>query len=117
MMVAQIPVSHRRELGTLLRSVVKVMCVSDAPDYDQPWQSDGPSSSSGSGAIIETSRGLRVLTNAHCVSNHVFIEVRRYGRAQKYEAEVEGLGHECDLALLRVDDDDFFQGTTPIPIG
>ena len=117
MMVAQIPVSHRRELGTLLRSVVKVMCVSDAPDYDQPWQSDGPSSSSGSGAIIETSRGLRVLTNAHCVSNHVFIEVRRYGRPQKYEAEVEGLGHECDLALLRVDDDDFFQGTTPIPIG
>jgi len=116
-MVAQIPMSQRRELGTLLRSVVKVMCVSDAPDYDQPWQSDGPSSSSGSGAIIETSRGLRVLTNAHCVANHVFIEVRRYGRAQKYEAEVEGLGHECDLALLRVDDDAFFQGTTPIPIG
>lgn len=116
-MVAQIPMSQRRELGTLLRSVVKVMCVSDAPDYDQPWQSDGPSSTSGSGAIIETARGLRVLTNAHCVANHVFVELRRYGRAQKYEAEVEGLGHECDLALLRVDDDDFFQGTTPIPIG
>ncbi|MCA9619081.1 MAG: trypsin-like peptidase domain-containing protein [Myxococcales bacterium] len=109
--------SMRRELGPLLRSVVKVTTVSDAPDYDQPWQSQGPTSSCGSGAIIETRRGPRILTNAHCVANHVFIEVRRFGLARSYEAEVEGLGHECDLALLRVDDPSFFEGTTPIVIG
>ena len=43
------PVSTRLELGGLLRSVVKVHCVADAPDYEQPWQSTGPTSSSGSG--------------------------------------------------------------------
>jgi S1-C subfamily serine protease len=109
--------ASRRELGALLRSVVKVLCVSDAPDYEQPWQRQGPTSSFGSGAIIATSAGPRILTNAHCVANHVFVQVRRYGNARKYTAEVEALGHVCDLALLRVEDEAFFEGTTPIPIG
>ena len=116
-MVTLAPISQRRQSGALLRSVVKVMCVSDAPDYEQPWQRQGPTSSVGSGAIIDTARGPRVLTNAHCVSNHVFVEVRRYGKAKKFEAEVEALGHECDLALLSIPDDDFYAGTVPIPIG
>src|SRR5262245_22396228 len=111
------PLSQRREFGGLLRSVVKVMSGSDPPDYEQPWQSQGPSNCFGSGAIIETTRGLRVLTNAHCVADHVFIEVRRYGKSQKFVAEVEALGHECDLALLRIDDESFFQGVQAIPIG
>lgn len=116
-MVAPVLTPQRIELGALLRSVVKVQCVSDAPDYEQPWQSQGPTNTFGSGSIIETKRGLRLLTNAHCVANHVFVEVRRYGRARKYVAEVEALGQECDLALLRIDDEGFFHGTIPIPIG
>lgn len=115
--MAMVDSSQRRELGALLRSVVKVMTVSDAPDYDQPWQNCGPNNSSGSGAIVETARGLRVLTNAHCVQDHVYVECRRYGKARKYQAEVEALGHECDLALLRIEDDSFFAGTLPIPLG
>jgi S1-C subfamily serine protease len=101
----------------LLRSVVKVLTVSDDPDYDQPWQTRGPSSSTGSGAIVRTKRGLRVLTNAHVVQNQVFVEVRRHGISEKYSAEVEGVGHECDLALLRVDQRDFFSGAKAIPLG
>lgn len=101
----------------LLRSVVKVLTVSDDPDYDQPWQTRGPSSATGSGAIVKTKRGLRVLTNAHVVQNQVFVEVRRHGLSEKYAAEVEGVGHECDLALLRVDNRDFFAGAKAIPLG
>jgi S1-C subfamily serine protease len=108
---------HDRPAPEVLRSVVRVLTTSDAPDYDQPWQTQGVTSSTGSGAIIETERGLRVLTNGHVVENQVFVEVRRYGRDRKYEAEVEGVGHECDLALLRIPDESFFEGTVPIPIG
>lgn len=115
--MAMVESEQRRALGALLRSVVKVMTVSDSPDYDQPWQNMGPSHSTGSAAIVETSRGLRVLTNAHCVQDQVYVEVRRYGKARKYPAEVEALGHECDLALVRVDDPTFFAGTLPIPLG
>jgi S1-C subfamily serine protease len=101
----------------LQRSVVKVLTVSDSPDYDQPWQTQGTVSASGSGSIVSTAHGLRVLTNAHVVENQVFVEVRRYGKSRKFVAEVEGVGHVCDLALLTIDDEAFFEGVTPIELG
>ena len=47
----------------------------------------------------------------------MFVELRRYGKARKFVAEVEAVGHECDLALLSVDDDEFFDGVTPLRVG
>ena len=114
-------IAERRDrsgpMRSLLRSVVKVMTTSDAPDYEQPWQTEGPDAAVGSGAIVMTPRGPRVLTNAHVVQNQVFIEVRRYGKSRKFEAEVEGVGHVCDLALLKVKDPGFAKGDSAIPIG
>jgi S1-C subfamily serine protease len=104
----------RRSAG-VIDSVVKVFTVSDAPDYSQPWQTAGPEHSSGSGAIVATARGLRVLTNAHVVENHVFVEVQRSGGG-KVVAEVEGVGHECDLALLKAPPE-FFEGAEPLSYG
>ncbi len=102
--------------ASLLSAVVRVLTVSDEPDYEQPWQTRGPSLSSGSGAIVSTRRGLRILTNAHVVQNQVFLEVIRHGQSRKFQARVEGVGHECDLALLVVDDPEFFRGARPIVI-
>jgi S1-C subfamily serine protease len=105
----------RRSNG-LSESVVKILTVSDSPDYGQPWQTHGAQHSSGSGAVVKTAKGLRVLTNAHVVENHVFVEVQRSGSAEKTVAEVEGVGHECDLALLKVDEA-FFEGAAPLRYG
>ncbi len=114
-------IAERRDrsglMRSMLRSVVKVMTTSDAPDYEQPWQTEGPAAAVGSGAIVMTPRGARVLTNAHVVQNQVFIEVRRYGKSRKFEAEVEGVGHVCDLALLKVQDADFARGAPAFQIG
>jgi S1-C subfamily serine protease len=107
----------RSKLAKKLQSVVKVLTVSDAPDYEQPWQTHGPSNSTGSAAIIETDRGLRVITNGHVVQNQVFVELRRVDASRKFQAEVEGVSHECDLALLRVPNEEFFAGITPIELG
>jgi S1-C subfamily serine protease len=71
----------------------------------------------GSGAVVRTRRGLRVLTNAHVVQNQVYVEVKRHGRAEKYPATVEGVGHECDLAILEIADRDFFRSAEPLPLG
>jgi S1-C subfamily serine protease len=109
-----LPIARRKPL---IQSVVKVLTVSDAPDYVQPWQMHGPISSSGSGAIVETERGLRVLTNAHVVQNQVFVEVRRSDAARRFVATVEGVCHECDLALLKVRKAEFFAGAKPIELG
>lgn len=114
---AVVDTSRSGTVRSMLRSVVKVMTTFDAPDYEQPWQTQGPDAAVGSGAIVMTPRGPRVLTNAHVVENQVFIEVRRYGKSRKFEATVEAVGHVCDLALLKVEDAAFAKGAPPFPIG
>ncbi|RUM71355.1 MAG: serine protease, partial [Sulfurovum sp.] len=71
-------------------------------------------SSTGSGAIIE---GGYILTNAHVVANQTFIEVQRYGQRKRYIATVHAVSHQADLALLKVENKDFFKGVTPLTFG
>src|SRR4030042_1059125 len=95
-------------------AIVKIYAVYSDYDYDMPWQLSGQERGVGSGCII---RGNRVLTNAHVVANQTFIQVKRAGQAQKYNAAVEIVAHECDLALLKVDDPAFFSGVKPLKLG
>jgi S1-C subfamily serine protease len=95
-------------------SVVKIYTVYNTYDYDRPWQMKGQDSCSGSGTIID---GKRILTNAHVVADNTFIQVRRAGDAKRYTAEVEVVAHSCDLAILKVNDDSFYENTDPIQIG
>jgi S1-C subfamily serine protease len=88
-------------------AMVKIYAVQNQPDYDNPWNMKGPESFSGSGCIIA---GNRILTNAHVVSDHTYIQVRRYGQARKYQARLQAVSHEADLALLTVDEATFFEG-------
>jgi S1-C subfamily serine protease len=95
-------------------AMVKIFTVCNEYDYFRPWQMKGKQSKTGSGCIIA---GNRILTNAHVVADQTFLQVERYGLAQKFVAEVEYVGHECDLAILRVKDTTFFAGVAPVPIG
>ena len=94
------------------RSVVKIFTVSSNPLFRQPWTSS-IGNSIGSGCIIE---GGRILTNAHVVTNATFIEVLKNGDTKKYQAKVISICHDCDLALLKVQDQHFFDGTKPLTI-
>lgn len=95
-------------------AVVKIHTVSSDPDYFSPWKQSDPAGFSGSGAII---KGERILTNAHVVSNQKYIQVQPYGSPQRYNAEVQYVSHESDLAILTVDDKDFFTDRAPLKIG
>ncbi|MEN8302628.1 MAG: trypsin-like peptidase domain-containing protein [Campylobacterota bacterium] len=94
-------------------SIVKIYTVSKIPNYSTPWNSN-IKRSHGSGTIIE---GKRILTNAHVVANETFIEVKRYGQTQRYEAELEFISHQADLAILKVKDETFFEGTKSLEFG
>ena len=100
------------ERSLIKDSVVKIFTVSSNPDFRQPWTSR-IGNSIGSGCIIE---GKRILTNAHVVTNATFIEVLKNGDTKKYQAHVLSICHDCDLALLEVDDKHFFDGTKPLEI-
>jgi len=95
-------------------SMVKIYCVQNEPDYDNPWQMKGAQMFSGSGCVIE---GNRILTNAHVVSDHTVIMVRLHGQSRKHQAKLIAVSHDADLALLSVDDPSFFHGVKPIKFG
>ena len=96
------------------KAIVKVFTVTSKPDYYSPWLMEAPRSASGSGCVIE---GGRILTNAHVVSNATFIQVQPYGSSRRYNAKVQHVSHESDLALLVVEDGDFFKGIRPLKFG
>ncbi|MFS1525874.1 S1C family serine protease [Microbulbifer sp. 2304DJ12-6] len=103
-----------REHEQLKRSIIKIYTTAAAPDYFNPWALLNPKQLSGSGAVI---RNQQILTNAHVVANGSFIQVQRHGDAKKYRARVKFVSHDADLALLTVDDDDFFGDTRPLALG
>jgi len=94
-------------------SIVKIYTVSKIPNYSTPWNSS-IRRSSGSGAIID---GNRILTNAHVVANQTFIEVKRHGDTKRYEAKVEFISHQVDLAILTVKEKNFFKNTKSLDFG
>ncbi|MDD2353188.1 MAG: serine protease [Atribacterota bacterium] len=95
-------------------AIVKVYTVSNSPDYYNPWSMQGPRASSGSGCMIE---GNLILTNAHVVGNQTFLQVRKYGDTQRFTARVVAVSHLTDLALLTVDDEQFFEGEPALSLG
>jgi len=95
-------------------AIVKIFTVHSIPDYYNPWSMRGTQQSTGSGAIIE---GRLILTNGHVVRDATFVQVRRFGESRRYQARVLFTAHQADLALLTVDDPDFFEGVEPLTFG
>ncbi|KAK8586905.1 hypothetical protein V6N13_085921 [Hibiscus sabdariffa] len=95
-------------------AVVKVFCVHTEPNYSLPWQRKRQYSSSSSGFIIG---GKRVLTNAHSVEHYTQVKLKKRGSDTKYLATVLAIGTECDIAMLTVEDDEFWEGVSPVDFG
>lgn len=105
--------SNEPDLVKLRASVVKVFAVSQSENYRRPWQRPRPQGGSGSAFYI----GDRMLmTNAHVISDAKNLEVKRADRVKRYEARVLFAGHDCDLAVITVDDDEFWEGMKPLEI-
>jgi len=90
------------------------MNFSQQPVWDAPWRFDPVRRSSGSGFVI---KGKRIMTNAHVVSSGKEIIVHRYQDPRPYLAHVKFIAHDCDLALLEVEDEHFFDGLEPLKFG
>lgn len=95
-------------------AVVKVFCVHTEPNFSLPWQRKRQFSSNSSGFII---KDRRVLTNAHSVEHHTQVKVKKRGSDTKYLATVLAIGTECDIAMLTVSNDEFWEDVTPVDFG
>jgi S1-C subfamily serine protease len=85
----------------IYRSVLRIEVATQVPDYQTPWNAGRFSGGIGTGFLIGKNR---ILTNAHVVSDARRILVTVHGQATKYPASVEHIAHDCDLAILSVDD-------------
>ncbi len=96
------------------KSVVQIITFFTEPSWSAPWILDQPREASGTGFLID---GNRIMTNAHVVAWTTRLQVRRYHDPTLYTAHVEFVAHDIDLAVIKVDDPDFYQGMTPLEFG
>jgi S1-C subfamily serine protease len=93
--------------------VILIRSVKQDFNYVTPWKRAPLSRVSGSGFVVA---GNKILTNAHNVSNSRYVELRKENIARRYVARVVFVGHDCDLAMLAVDDASFFEGTVALEL-
>lgn len=96
------------------RAVVQILTASQVPVYDAPWRFQPVQRSSGTGFVIG---GGRIMTNAHVVSWAKQILVRRYQDPRLLPARVVFVAHDCDLALVELEDKTALDGVTPLEFG
>lgn len=96
------------------RSVVQIITFSQKPNWIEPWRFSGVAKGTGTGFLIA---GGRIMTNAHVVSWAKQILIQRYQDPKPYQAEIEYVGHDCDLAVLKVSDPAFYVGMESLAFG
>ncbi|CAK7348234.1 unnamed protein product [Dovyalis caffra] len=100
--------------AAFLDAVVKVYCTHTEPDYSLPWQKQRQYTSTGSAFMIGNGK---LLTNAHCVEYYTQVKLKKRGDDTKYVAKVLARGVDCDIALLSVESEKFWEGAEPLDFG
>ncbi|MDB6093057.1 MAG: peptidase [Verrucomicrobia bacterium] len=93
-------------------SVVKVFATMRYPDLTKPWTKQAPGEATGTGIVIE---GNRILTNAHVVLYASQVQVQANQAGDKLSATVVAFAPGIDLAVLKLDDETFFETHPPLP--
>ena len=99
--VATLRVSAQNQNRGVEQSVVKIINQYRQFSWYSPWASGGTGKGMGSGFVIS---GKRIMTNAHVVSDSALILVYFHNDPRPYPARVVAIGHDCDLALLELED-------------
>ena len=93
---------------------VKIYTTALEYDYSLPWNAPTIERWTGSGFVID---GKRIVTNAHVAGGAIFLEVQLANDSIRYPAKLKAVSHECDLAEIEVDSEEFWEKTTALKIG
>ena len=93
-------------------AVVKVFSTQRYPDLYKPWTKQAPTEATGSGAVIA---GKRIITNAHVVRYASQVQVQANQAGDKISATIEAIAPGIDLAVLKLEDEKFFDSHPPLP--
>jgi S1-C subfamily serine protease len=92
-------------------AVVHISVVSVSPNLQNPWKTESAKKWTGSGFAIGN---RRILTNNHVVYFATSIRVERNGQPGNFAGRVISRSPLCDLALVTVDNDSFWEGLPEI---
>ncbi len=101
----------KTNVDAIANSVVKVFSTVRYPDPYKPWTKGAPTDVTGSGVVIE---GKRILSNAHVVRYASQVQVQANQAGDKISATVEAIAPGIDLAVLKLDDESFFDTHPPL---
>jgi S1-C subfamily serine protease len=96
------------------KAVVKITATLRPPDVFRPWAKTSPRDATGSGVVID---GKRILTSAHMVTHAAQIFIQPDNSSEKLPATIEAIAPGIDLALLKMQDQSFFDNHPPLNAG
>jgi len=108
---AAVPAAGETKSSVVENSVVKVFSTMRYPDFYKPWTKQAPREATGSGVVIE---GKRILSNFHVVRYASQVQVQANQAGDKISATVEAVAPGIDLAVLKLDDETFFDSHPPL---
>jgi S1-C subfamily serine protease len=92
---------------------IKITVTSQMYNQDYPWQKMDVKKHTVSGTVIQ---GNMVLMSSYSLKDHVNVEVSRYEGAKKYQAEILIKDYNNGLAVLKVENKEFFNGLKPVKL-
>ena len=99
------------------KTTFQISTQSFPPNRINPWKKGPRQSARGSGFAVKVGKKSMVMTNAHVVSNNPFIHIRKWNSDKMYTAKIFDISPEVDLALLEVEDADFWDAVPFFDIG
>lgn len=93
---------------------MKIYASHQGHNYKSPWQVGEEYNSTSTGFIVENNQ---IVTNAHSVLYAKFLQVRKEGDSKKYKANVKFISADYDLAIIDVEDKNFYKDTKQLSLG
>ena len=92
---------QHKQIPKHYESIVRVENSKKEPNYAIPWQAGNFAQGTGTAFLVAPNL---FMTNAHVVANAETIYISKYGDARKIPAKVRHIAHDCDLALIEIDE-------------
>lgn len=106
---------HRKDVKADIPfgSVIHFTTHSVSPLPLKPWKVGDPQASTGTGFYLGDKT---IITNSHVIHNGTSIRLERHGQPGNFAGRVLCESELCDLALLTVDDETFWEGVPAVTL-
>lgn len=98
--------SRSSEVEKMQKQIVKIEVVQKVYDAQQPWRINTKETTR-SGLVISDQQ---ILTTAEFMSDATVIRLQKEGKGTKYQGKIEWISYPLNIALLKVEEPEFWKG-------